>query len=163
MTWIYFDEKDRSSPMRECKFRTPDGKNISLRQNYGDCNLVLYFAHSLDCAACKEVMWELLRHEREIFELDGCIFIILPEFPADNGAWPRVSARCTELLVDEGGRAKQEFTRELANVDESSAVLYILDEYQAPYAALAGDELDTTDLYTDIASWLSYIQIQCPE
>lgn len=163
MSWIYFDEKDRGSPMRDCTFKTPNGKSISLRQNYGDCNLVLYFAHSLDCTACRTVMEELLKHEDDIFKLDARVFIILPEFPEDRGRLPRITGRCLELLVDEHGTARREFTMDIYNADESSAVLYVLDQYQAQYAALAGDELDIHGLYEDIASWLMYIQIQCPE
>jgi hypothetical protein len=65
--------------------------------------------------------------------------------------------------VDHGGAAKRLLVEDLYNAHEQSAVLYVLDRYQAPYAALVEDELPTENLYSDISAWLDYIQIQCPE
>jgi hypothetical protein len=158
MTWIYFDELDRQSPLRDCAFESLEGR-VDLRQYYGKCNLVLFFAHSGECVACNSVVQELSQHIADFALLDTPVMVIVPE----QGSRSLQGNRNIHLLVDRGGTAKQYFVKDLYNADEYSAVLYVLDQYQSPYAALGDDELAVSSLFEEVAAWLNYIQIQCPE
>jgi hypothetical protein len=42
-------------------------------------------------------------------------------------------------------------------------MLFVLDRYGAPYAALTGPELDDPGLQQEVLEWLAFIEVQCPE
>jgi hypothetical protein len=48
-------------------------------------------------------------------------------------------------------------------VKDTDGLLFVLDEFGAPYAALMGAEQAGERLNDEVLSWLQFISVQCPE
>lgn len=62
---------------------------------------------------------------------------------------PENKVRCRYLELMPGGSQEN--------------VVFVIDRYGAPYAALAGAEAGDPAVHEEILEWLGFIGIQCPE
>ena len=169
MTWIMFDEADRrtASPY----FRLPSlyKREVGLDDYRGRDNLVLFFAHSLDCPGCREALQGFASRMGDYARQDTVVLAIFPE-PVEA---LRRDEELAELpfpaLSDEGGRVRAVYTglMDSSLVKPDQNVLFVLDQYGAAYAALVDpegeDRQPESTLHYDILKWLEYIGMQCPE
>jgi len=67
------------------------------------------------------------------------------------------------VVADEGGRMRQSYETLLAGDTGTSHLVFVLDQFGAPYAAVINADPLDPELYEQIEQWLSFIAIQCPE
>ncbi len=68
------------------------------------------------------------------------------------------------LLADESGAVRQRYAALLATPPPTEASLFfVLDRFQAPFAALATDDPTVPALADEVLEWLEFIEVQCPE
>lgn len=67
------------------------------------------------------------------------------------------------LLVDMANSAREAYLNLLPDGMNPGSLLFVLDRYGSPYAALVGGDPDTDELQDQILEWLAFIELQCPE
>lgn len=67
------------------------------------------------------------------------------------------------VMADEGGRVRQSYETLLAGDTGTGHLVFVLDQFGAPYAAMINADPLDPELYEQIEQWLSFIAIQCPE
>lgn len=151
-----------------------------MRDYQEECSVVLLFTHGKDCPACKAMLTSFAGRQGEYRTNDATILAIVPE-PVEEISGDRILRDLPfEVLVDDGGRVRRQYTglMDESLTKEEDSLLFVLDSYAAPYAALIGPELvkqgipatgegtsqsRDDELHDQTIKWLEYISIQCPE
>lgn len=88
-------------------------------------------------------------------------------------------AQTYETVIDPAGEIRQKYTglMDSSLVSQNDSLVYVLNQYNAPYSALVGAAIQTEagipdtgsevpseeQVHEGIQRWLEYIGIQCPE
>jgi peroxiredoxin len=169
MRWIRFDEEDRWAPGPDFCLESAEDQQVCLSSYRASCCLVLAFIHSLDCPLCRDLLQGFVSHSDRYRREDALVLAVLPltqgEAAASLASRPELRHPQIVYLADPHGQARRKYTDlvDASLIAPSDAALFILDSYGAPYAALAGPELDSPDVQYEALSWLSFIGMQCPE
>lgn len=67
------------------------------------------------------------------------------------------------LLADPEGETRGAYTALLPDGTAGDALLFVLDRYGAPYAALSCPEAGELAIQQEVLEWLAFIEVQCPE
>lgn len=67
------------------------------------------------------------------------------------------------VLADEGGRVRRAYESLLGGDVGTSHLVFVLDSFQAPYAAVINADPADPALFDQIEQWLTFISVQCPE
>jgi peroxiredoxin len=166
LTWILFDEADHRRPAPYFRLPSAQGRPVALDDYRGRDNLVLFFGHSADCPNCGAA---LLGFASRLVAYNQQESVVLAIFhaSADEIRDPEFLDLPFPLLADPGGMVRQKYAGLMAEslVDSEDVLVFILDRYGAPYAALVGGELGigVDGFHHEALKWLEYIELQCPE
>jgi peroxiredoxin len=160
MLTIRFDEEDHHHPAPDFNLSARDGRQVSLRDFHERSNLVLVFLPG-ECPDCDSFLHELASRSQEFRLADARLVAVLPKLAKELPAFAPTEI---ELLSDPEQAVRRLYAGLMAPglVGERDLLCFVLDNYGAPYACLAGPRLEDTDL-AEVLSWLNYIGIQCPE
>ncbi len=165
--WIRFDTEDRLRPAPGFCLPDPAGEVTCLADFRADCNLVVYFPNSPDCVLCETVIAELAGRAEAYRQHNARLIAISPAPPA---ALRRPHAESDlVLLSDPGGETRRAYAGLMAEglVKPDDDLLFVLDEYGAPYAALLGASQSISQgaeaMHEATLAWLEFISVQCPE
>jgi hypothetical protein len=147
------------------------GRQVCLDDYRGDCSLVLVFPGQQE-----EPFLESFAHRTREYGAQGAKVLAVVKGPSSA---PQ-SRMPFEVVVDNSGTTRKKYASlmdpSLAAQDDS--IVFVLDQYNAPYAALVGASLpqaegsipDTgssglseQEVHYSIQRWLEYIGVQCPE
>lgn len=67
------------------------------------------------------------------------------------------------ILADPGARVRRAYEELLGGDTGTSHLVFVLDTFGAPYAAVINANPADPTLYEQISQWLTFISIQCPE
>jgi peroxiredoxin len=176
MTWIRFDESDHWKPAPAfCLPALKEGRaggQICLDVYRENCNLALFFTHGRHCPGCLRALETFARRMGDYRDLETQILAIFPDRPEELAAKPGLARLPFPLVSDRGNRTRQSYAGLVAAelVGEGDSLLFVLDRYNAPYAALVNAEgREGSDIFArddtqdDILKWFEYIGVQCPE
>ncbi len=161
MEWFSFSHtrRDRRAPA----FRLPSslGRPVALSDYHERGNLVLIFLPGMD-AGYRSALWNLAADLGEYEHWAARVLVILsgPDATSalkDAGSYP------FPVLADREGTVRQAYAALLPVPPGEKPIVFVLDRYGGPYAALAPADLDDPDLRKEILRWLTFIEIQCPE
>lgn len=161
MAWYVFPEGARRRVAPGLRLPSSQGRPIALADYRGRANLVLLFAHGADCSACQQAVEGFATH-REAYRAQGAEVLVV--FPATT-AEPSIPSLDGGLqaLLDPKGEARQAYAALLPEASPEDVLLFVLDRYGAPYAAVACPEPDEAALRPEVLEWLAFIEVQCPE
>lgn len=160
MGWYAFPEEVRRRTAPGFCLPSNRGRPISLVDYRGRSNLVLFFAHGMDCAACRRALAEFAGTRADYRAQAAEVLVVSPD------ATERMPAPFdVELLVlcDPEGGTRRAYAALLPDGPGDDALLFVLDRYGAPYAALVCPEADAPALHREVLEWLAFIELQCPE
>lgn len=164
MAWIIFDEADHYAPAPDFCLVTNLGNRVCLRDYQEDCNLALVFLPAQPVRGVPLQLSEFSARCDEYLSFDAKILAVLQgdQRPALG---PGAEAACIPLLLDRDGRVRQAYAGLMAAslTADDDLIIFVLDRYNAPYAAWIGKELGDPALHQEVQSWLAFIGIQCPE
>jgi hypothetical protein len=162
--WVRFDAEDRSLPAPDFCLPQPGGQAQVCRSDFrGRCSLAVFFSPINESASFMEAL-ERVGSQAEAYQDQGAR--VLAVFPSEEGA--RFNADWMEnmaVLIDREGTARAAYAGLMVDelTTESDALLFVLDEFGAPYAVLVGAEKAGERLNAEVLSWLQFIDLQCPE
>jgi hypothetical protein len=125
---------------------------------------VLLFLHSPSCSACRAFL-EAVNDRFEDYERENTRFLaIYPSPVEDLSSLPSFPDRGIDFLADLGDSTRQVYQDLMIHglVQPDEVMLFVLDNYGAPYVCLKGEEPEVP-AQEDLLGWLRYIGIQCPE
>jgi peroxiredoxin len=158
--WYAFPEGDRRRIAPAFRLTASSGKRITLANYRGRSNLVLLFVHGADCAACQAALKTFADHRADYQAQTAEVLIVWPAAPDRTPVPPGFGL---PGLADPGGETRRAYAARLPTGLAGDAMLFVLDRYGAPYAALTGPELDDPGLQQEVLEWLAFIEVQCPE
>lgn len=167
--WIRFEEEDRYTPAPNFCLPSNRAEKVCISDFHGDCNLVLFFSHEAGCPTCLDILNGFAERRREYMGENAQVLGIFPgaseQLQTEVSENPEFKDLPLIWMADHQGLACASYSRLMDEslVSEQDAMLFILDNYGAPYAALVGKELEDGDIHHDILKWLQFINMQCPE
>lgn len=161
--WIRFDPEDRDRAAPQFCLENGMGQAVCLSDFREDFNLVVYFVHDLDCGSCLQQVESLGGQLQAYQDAQAKILIIIPG--AAIGQQAEKLPAGLPILYDTEGVIRRAYAGLMAPglVSRHDDMLFVLDQFGAPYAVMLGVELDTDSLHHHALAWLEFISIQCPE
>lgn len=165
MTWILFDEADRYQPAPYFQLDGLDGSPVALDDFRGQENLVLFFLHSAGCTDCQAALEGFAARQKEYRLQEAVVLTIFPETMERLGREPALREFPFPVLSDPRGETRRQYAGLMAEhlVGAEDHLLFVLDQYGAPYAALVEKAFTDPAFHQDVLRWLAYVSIQCPE
>ena len=175
MTWIRFDESDHRVPAPSfCLPAVKQGRAsglVCLETYREDCNLALFFPQPGDGEDWIEALEAFTNRMEDYYLQEAQFLAILPLQVEEIRVNRRLARLPFPLLSDPERLVRGVYAGLMAEslVAESDSLLFVLDRYNAPYAALVvgkgkGEENFTGEhIQDDILKWFEYIGVQCPE
>jgi hypothetical protein len=165
--WVRFDVEDRSLPAPDFCLPEPGGDAQICRSDFrGRCSLAVYFSPVHQSSSYNDAL-ERIGSQAEAYQSEGAqVLAVFPsEEDASNGAAWMESTPGAAVLIDRDGSARTAYAGLMVEelTTESDGLLFVLDEFGAPYAVLVGAEKAGESLNDEVLSWLQFIDLQCPE
>lgn len=139
-----------------------NSETVRLRDYRRRRNVVLYFMERADCADCREKLAGLASSYGDLVFEDAEVVVVVAGAVTEIVDVKRRLGLSCPVLSDEAGEA---FRRYGATDDRGRprAAVFVADRFGEVYeAAVAGDRHELPS-WEDVKSWLTFIQIQCPE
>lgn len=148
--------------MADFTLPSSDGKSMSIYDYRGRSNLVLFFAGSLQDPAEQNLLGDLTQHCDEIREADSQVVAILTSV-VDQAAQNRRNMHLPfPVLVDADMHIHHAVGASGAQGVPAPAV-YITDRFLEIYAVWRMGTGDRLPAVSEVLSWLTYLDNQCPE
>jgi peroxiredoxin len=156
MPWIYFERDEPAAP--SIKLPSLDGGHLEPADFRGVSSLVLFFAHGLECRLCRSFIDQLSQAAGAMRVQGSEALVILPQAPAQ--ARPAPSG--LHLLVDRDGALRQAYEAIFEFDLSSQPLLFILDQFNAPFRAWVGADPDP-EVLPQMLKYLESASLLCPE
>lgn len=163
MEWFSFSHGQQHRPAPSFRLKSSRGEPVALADYRGRRNLVLLFLHRLDCPGCHAALQNLAKHRLEYQEHEAQVLVVVPTPMAELTVVETTEAHPFPLLADQEGVTRRAYAALLPGEPAEEAMLFVLDRYGAPYAALICPEPDDPALPREVLEWLAFIELQCPE
>src|SRR5512135_2356598 len=139
-------------------FALPDstGQPVQLWQYLQRSNVVLFFHHGVNCAACEAFLQELAAHLDAYRQQEAAVIAIGLDEPAENQPLAARLGQPFPFLSDPAGRI-------IAQQELAIPSLIIADRWGEIWAAWLAGTSHQLPGEQDILQWLSFIEAQCPE
>jgi hypothetical protein len=163
--WVRFEEEDRYTPAPDFCLPADDRMTVCLRDFRGDCKLLVYFPSEQDTEGARHVLEGFLKRLPELLAEETRLIII---HSGKNGEIIPTPGRAGSSLIyleDQTGSVKGNYAglMDSSLVQPGDGMLYVLDQYGAPYTAVVRPEREGDSLFGDVLKWLEFIAVQCPE
>lgn len=156
MTWIYFGRDELPAPT--LKLPSLDGDALEPADFRLVSALVLFFSHGAGCQACRDLVEHLAR-VAGVLRLQGAeALVILPQ----AGATVQAASPHLHRLLDAQGRLRQAYAQIFEFDVSSMAMLFILNQFGAPFRAWVGNE-PHGELVPQMLKVLESAALLCPE
>jgi peroxiredoxin len=152
----------RGHLMPDFTLTSSDGKEISLYDYRGHSNLVVFFAGRGQDTAENTLLGALAKRYREISDTDSEVVFVLAESIGQANEFLRKMQFPFPVLADADMHVHNSVGASGAQAVPAAA-LYITDRFLEVFAAWrtgAGERLPDI---SDVLSWLTYLDSQCPE
>jgi len=161
MTWYAFPEDVRRRVAPAFRLSSSRGHPISPTDYRGRCNLVLLFAHGTECRACWQALEGFATH-RDAYRAQGAEVLVVFPTAGEEALIPSPDSGL-QVLLDPEGAVRRAYAALLPEASPEDVLLFVLDRYGAPYAAVACPEPHEASLRPEVLEWLAFIEVQCPE
>lgn len=138
-------------------FALPDtaGRTVDLWGFRGRTNLVLFYHHGGGCPSCRAYLAALAAGLPALREEEAAVLAIGPDDRAGARDLASALGQPFPFLSDPDGKATQPGL--------PAPALVVADRYGQVWAAWAGGEAHALPGVGEIADWLRFIGLQCPE
>lgn len=124
---------------------------------------VLVFPSGAGPAEWTPVLHAFSEHAEGYSREDAVVLALVPGSPEEIRGIDRGLAYHYPVLADEGGRVRQAYEALLEGDVGTSHLVFVLDQFGSPYAAVINADPTAPALFDQIEQWLTFIAIQCPE
>ena len=152
----------RGHLMPDFTLSSSDGKQVSLYDYRGRSNLVLFFGGRTKDFTDSPLLSALAKRYGDIAETDSEVVVVLAESVAQADEFRRKMHFPASVLSDPDVRVHN-MVGACGAQAVPSAALYITDRFLEVFAVWRTGSGDRLPDITDVLSWLTYLDSQCPE
>ena len=152
----------RGHLMPDFTLSSSDGKQVSLYDYRSRANLALFFAGRAHDSAEDPLLGALPKRYREITETDSEVIVIVAESVGRAEEFCRKMHFPFPVLSDPDMRVHNMVGASGAQA-VAAAALYITDRFLEVFAAWRTGTGDRLPDISEVLSWLTYLDSQCPE
>jgi peroxiredoxin len=155
MPWIIFDDDDRRTPAPYFRLEATTGEVVSPERFHERESLVIFFAHRLNCAPCREALQAFAGLRAKYIRLEAGLLTVFPEPAEELRADPFLAGLPWPVVSDPKSTVRRRYADLVAAelVKAGDSLLFVLDQYGAPYAALVQAEFDSQSIHRDVMAW----------
>jgi len=124
---------------------------------------VLVFPAGSAPAEWAPILHAFADHAEEYNRNGAAVLALVPAEPAAIQGLGRDLTYYYPLLADPGAQVRRSYEQLLAGDIGTSHLVFVLDTFGAPYAAIVNVDPADPRLFDQINEWLTFISIQCPE
>jgi peroxiredoxin len=152
----------RGHLMPDFTLTSSDGKEISLYDYRGRSNLVVFFAGRGKDSAENTLLSALAKHYGEIGDTDSEVVLVVAESIGQAEEFRRKMQFPFPVLADADMHVHNSVGASGAQAVPAAA-LYITDRFLEVFAAWRAGAGERLPVISDVLSWLTYLDSQCPE
>ncbi len=162
MRWFRFSHIQRDRPTPPFRLPSSQGEPVSPADYLGRSNLVLLFLPGLDSPGCRRALEHFAAHRQE-YEEQATQILAIFSGPGAESVLKEGRDFPFPLLADPEGDVRQAYAALLPEPVGAEPMVFVLDRYRGPLAALVSPELENPAIHREILQWLMFVEIQCPE
>ena len=148
--------------MPDFTLSSSDGKQVSLYDYRGRCNLAIYFAGSAQDSVNSPLLSALAKRYGEIAEIDSEVLVVLAESTVQADGFQHKMHFPFPVLSDPDMKVHNMVGASGAQAVPAAA-LYITDRFLEVFAVWRTGAGECLPDISDVLSWLTYLDSQCPE
>jgi peroxiredoxin len=133
-----------------------NGQQVRLWDYRQRSNLVLFFHHGADCPACRSMLQELAAHMATYRAEKATVLAIGPDQP-HAALELAAELECPFLLLSDPAE------RIVAQQGFAVPAVVVADRFGEIWAAWIGEDDHALPSGQEIAAWLAFMEVQCPE
>ncbi len=147
---------DSGHMLRPFTLSDAKGQQIRLWDYRQRNNLVLFFHHGAGCPACRNMLQELAAHMATYYAEKAIVLAIGPDQPHEARQFAAELECPFPLLSDPSGRVA-------AQQGLAVPAVVVADRFNEIWAAWPRADNHVLPRGEEIAAWLAFMEIQCPE
>jgi peroxiredoxin len=124
---------------------------------------VLVFPAGSDRADWTPVLEAFSQHTEALEREGTAVLALLPAGAEDIRGYGADLAYSYPILADPGAQVRRAYEERLQGDTGDSHMVFVLDPFGAPYAAVINANPADPALFDQISQWVTFIAIQCPE
>ncbi len=163
MKWHVFSGRETELPAPDFCLTSSAGDTLCDSTYRQRVKQVLVFPSGAERADWTPVLESFAQHAEEINRQGAVLLALLPA-PAE--AIRGIDSDLVyhfPILADPQGEVRRSYEQLLRGDTGTSHLVFVLDAFGAPFAAAINAKPTDEALYDQIAQWLDFIAIQCPE
>ena len=139
-----------------------DGGRVRVWDYRGKRNVVLFFAHGVNCSRCMELLKVLASNYKDVVAQEAEVLFVLPVTLLDAAALKHEMNLAFPVLYDE---TRETYGRYgvISDKGEPISAVLVSDRFGEVYHMALAHEEHELPSFSDIMSWLHFIELQCPE
>ena len=116
-----------------------------------------------ECSTCQALLRDFAARHSEYRSEDAEVVAFVPELRSTAAELQASLGLPFPLLADSENKVRRSYLELMPDRSEVSNVVFVIDRYGAPYAAVVGSKPGDPAVHEEILEWLGFIEIQCPE
>ncbi len=162
MRWFHFSHLQRDRPAPPFRLPSSLGRPVASADYLGRHNLVLLFLPGLDRTEYQTAL-ESFAARRQEYEEQAAQVLVIFSGPRAESVLKEGGDFPVPLLADAEGSVRRAYAALLPEPVGEEPMVFVLDRYRGPLAALSSPALDDPAVHREILQWLTFFEIQCPE
>lgn len=146
---------ERGATLPGLQLKEALGKEVRTGDYRGRCNLVLFLSHSPGCDRCEELLRELAAGYGGLVAAEAEVLAIVPASPEEAAGLKQRLGLPFPVLTDAGGDS----ARQLGG----APAVIVADRFAEVFTVDRAGEGHRLMSVWEIADWLEFIEVQCPE
>ncbi len=146
----------------ELSLLSDEGQQWNIRDRLRRKNVVVYFAHDISCADCRERLKALAELELQWRRTLAEVVVVFPNTVEELKEVSDEFNLPYPLLSDEDGRAAEAFSFETLG-DLELPYIFAVDRYATLFFKDVDDRGDAREEVADVWSEIDFLESQCPE
>lgn len=162
MARLYQSKLPLQQVVPDFELPSAEGGRLGLWDFKQQRNMVLFFFHDGDCAACRDLLRSFVRDYPQYQEEEAEILAVTTAPPDRALALARDLSLPFPVLSDPRGQTVQEFTY-LDEHGQAVPSVFVLDRFGALYTQVIAERESQLPSSEEILEWLDLIEAECPE
>lgn len=162
-TLRHFEQQIGSVPAPYFALPSGLGRRVGIDQYRSRYNVVLCFLDDADSDATRRALQAFAAQRPRYQRNEAEVLVVLAASVERVTELQQSLALPYPLLADPERRTRALFEKLLGPQPTDGPLFFVLDRFNAPFAALGDAEPDDPALQRELLDWLALIELQCPE
>jgi peroxiredoxin len=162
-TLRHFEQQIGSMPAPYFALPSGLGRRVGIDQYRSRYNIVLCFLDDANPAATARALQAFAAHRPRYQRNEAEVLVLLAASIERVTELQQSLSLPYPLLADPERRTRALFAKLLPQQPPDGPLFFVLDRFNAPFAALGDAQPEDPALQQELLDWLALIEVQCPE